>query len=152
LRVAAQAPGNIVDLPPSGDIQISGPGTLEVLAGRNFDLGVGPNNPDGTGVGLTSIGNIRNPSLPFAGADVIAGAGIGGSTGLDQSKLDFKAFADRFLQPGSTDATRYLPALGKLLGMDGAGETQIWDAFNGLPAARQDSLALDVFYLVLRDA
>ncbi|MEI6377558.1 MAG: hypothetical protein WCO97_10230, partial [bacterium] len=33
----------------SGDIQISGPGTLEVLAGGSIDLGNGPNKADGTG-------------------------------------------------------------------------------------------------------
>ena len=59
--------------PLAGDIQVSGPGALEVLAGRNLDLGIGPNNSDGTAVGITSIGNARNPSLPFAGADVIVG-------------------------------------------------------------------------------
>lgn len=63
---------------PSGDIQISGPGTLEVLAGRDIDLG---NAPVFAGdatiwVGLTSIGNARNPGLPFQGADIVGGAGI----------------------------------------------------------------------------
>lgn len=100
LRVAAQAPGNEFVLsnstvpgpasgnPTAGDIQIGGPGTLEVLAGRNFDLGVGPNAGDGTAVGVTSIGNSRNPNLPFGGADIVAGAGIGPSSGLDSGSLD----------------------------------------------------------------
>ena len=60
----------------AGDIQINGPGVLEVLGGRNIDLGTGANFIDGTGVGITSIGNIRNPNLPFAGADIIALAGV----------------------------------------------------------------------------
>ena len=80
LRSQASSAGNLPgnnEVPKSGDIQISGPGTMQVLAGRNLNLGTGSNNSDGTGVGITSIGNGRNPSLPFAGANVIVGAGMG---------------------------------------------------------------------------
>ena len=76
----------------AGDIQVSGPGFLEVIAGRNLDLGAGENLFDGTGVGITSIGNSRNPNLPFAGASIITLAGVTGSDnaaafGLASSKL-----------------------------------------------------------------
>jgi filamentous hemagglutinin family protein len=79
----------------AGDIQINGPGYLEVLAGRNLDLGTGPNYDDGTGVGITSIGNYRNPFLPFDGASIITIAGIQNSTGgpalgLSGSNLNLK--------------------------------------------------------------
>ena len=79
----------------AGDIQINGPGYLEVLAGRNLDLGTGPNYDDGTGVGITSIGNYRNPFLPFDGASIIAIAGIqnskgGPALGLSGSNLNLK--------------------------------------------------------------
>jgi len=78
----------------AGDIQINGPGVLEVLAGRNLDLGTGPNYTDGTGVGITSIGNQRNPFLPFDGADIVAMSGVAGNAGgaavgLAGSNLDF---------------------------------------------------------------
>ena len=66
----------------SGDIQISGPGTMEILAGGSIDFGNGANNSDGTGVGITSIGNARNPSLPFGGADLIVSAGVQLPAGL----------------------------------------------------------------------
>ena len=154
LRVAAQAPGNLFNIAPNtGDIQINGPGTLEVLTGRNFDLGVGSNNPDGTAVGITSIGNARNPYLPFEGADIIAGAGIGPADGLARSKLDFNAFITQFLDPNtSVTATRYLPELGKLLGLTSAHDSEIWNAYGQLSVGDRDRLALDIFYLVLRDA
>ena len=79
----------------AGDIQINGPGYLEVLAGRNLDLGTGPNYKDGTGVGITSIGNYRNPFLPFDGASIITIVGIQNSTGgpalgLSGSNLNLK--------------------------------------------------------------
>ncbi len=157
LRLAANAPGNLVSVsspPAAGDIQISGPGTIEVLAGRNFDLGVGPNNPDGTAVGLVSIGNARNPYLPFDGANIIAGAGIGISSGLSGSHLDFAEFETQFLDPTSAgpQASRYLPELGKLLGLTNASDSEIWTQFQQLSPEKQDALALDVFYLVLRNS
>jgi filamentous hemagglutinin len=157
LRLDAQAPGNdlfdqnssypegqTIGAPTNGDLQINGPGTLEALAGRNFDLGVGASNGDGTGAGITSVGNQRDPYLPFAGADVVAGAGLNGPP-------DYAAFIAQFLAPGSAHS-QYLADLGPLLGLDGAGGAQIWAAFNQLPVDRQDVLALNVFYLVLRDA
>jgi len=65
----------------AGDLQINGPGFLEVLAGRNLDLGTGVINADGTGAGITSIGNFRNPFLPFKGASIIAMSGVQGLSG-----------------------------------------------------------------------
>ena len=161
LRATAQTGNNELSLaqvfggPAAGDIQINGPGALEVLAGRNLDLGVGPNASDGTGVGITSIGNARNPNLPFAGADIIAAAGIGGSAGLDESALNFKSFITEFLDPttGNVYAPRYLPQVGALLGLNtGSDLSQIWNTFEQLPSERQDRVALDILYLVLRDA
>jgi filamentous hemagglutinin len=156
LRVAAQSPGNILNnvTPAAGDIQIGGPGTIEVLAGRNFDLGVGPNRSDGTALGLTTIGNARNPYLPFAGANIIAGAGIGVSDGLSSSNLDFATFISNYLDPSNLagQSARYLPELGTLLGLTNASNSDIWSAFNQLSEERQDAFALDIFYLVLRDS
>jgi filamentous hemagglutinin len=158
LRAAAQAPGNALTIDSvsslAGDVQINGPGTLEVLAGRNLDLGVGQNNPDGTGLGITSVGNARNPYLQFGGADLLVGAGIGASTGLDFSRLDFPAFVSQFLDLSSApeNAARYLPELGALIGLANAPLDQIFDAYVQLPSAQQKTLTLDIFYDVLRDA
>lgn len=147
-RVQAVSPGNLLNLsaiPLAGDIQIAGPGTLEVLAGRNIDLGSGANNPDGTGLGIVSIGNARNPFLPFGGADLIVGAGIGPSTGLDGSALDFTTFLSTYLN-GEAGA-RYLQELATLMGPDGgAGDIE------SLSADQQKRVALNLFYLLLRDA
>jgi len=83
------------DITLAGDIQINGQGFLEVLAGRNLDLGTGSSYSDGTGAGITSIGNFRNPFLPFEGASIIAMAGVqgqsgGAALGLAGSNLDFE--------------------------------------------------------------
>ena len=160
LRLEAQSSDAFSSSALPGDIQISGPGTLEVLAGRNLDLGVGPDSTDGTGVGISSIGNDRNPALPFGGADIVAMAGIGSSAGLDASNLNFTnashtGFTDLFLNPstGGAQALQYLPDLAVLMGLPSSDTTQqIWNAFSQLPSEQQDDLALNTFYLVLRDA
>lgn len=130
----------------SGDIQISGPGTIEILAGRELNLGTGRNDADPAdiGVGVSSIGNNRNPALPFNGARVVLGAGVGGPSGLVGSALDFTAFTAKFLTPENRE--RYLrevvAARPELAGL----------SFEQLPENERAGVALDVFYLILRDA
>jgi hypothetical protein len=79
---------NLVIPIQSGDIQGSGPGTFEILARKNIDLGNGLNNADGTGVGITSVGNSRNPGLPFYGADIVVAAGVDLGKGLSGIGVD----------------------------------------------------------------
>jgi hypothetical protein len=155
--------------PTAGDIQISGPGTLEVLAGRNLELGAVPENRDGTASGITSIGNQRNPALPFVGADVISAAGIGFASGLEAagtsgttnntSLLSFQNFIAEFLNPSPSTTTkyadRYLPVLADLMGRTDMNEPQqIWAAFNddnNISPSYRAQLVLEMFYRVLRD-
>ena len=118
LRVDSLAAGNALSFGQSilaGDIQISGPGTLQVLAGRNLDLGIGTNNPDGTGTGITSVGNLRNPYLAEEGADLVVGAGIGLASTLGESALAFDAFILQFASSPSGD--RYLAEGKGILGV-----------------------------------
>ncbi len=152
-RVAANRAGNLVvttqellgTAPMAGDIQISGQGTLQVLAGRNLDLGVGSNLADGTGSGLNSIGNARNPFLTFEGANLIVGAGIGAATGLSSSSLNFTQFITDFvLGPNGAD---YLKEVSSNPNAPITPST-----FGLLSEEEQKRLALEIFYLVLRDA
>jgi hypothetical protein len=132
--------------PLAGDIQINGPGIFEVLAGRNVDLGSGANLADGTGTGITSIGNARNPYLPFEGADLIVMAGVsgvGGHTpafGLSGSSLNFEDFIDQYLSDTSNLKSSYLSKLGSKV------------KFDDLSGEQQAIVALDTFYGVLREA
>lgn len=153
LRTTANTGGNVTvqtlsglgNGPLAGDIQISGPGTLQVLAGGDLDLGSGPNYANGTGAGLTSIGNVRNPYLPFDGANIVAGAGIGAATGLSDSRLGFAAFITKYVMgPKGGD---YLKAVSP---NPASPITQA--TFALLPEEEQKRLALEVFFLVLRDA
>jgi hypothetical protein len=132
--------------PLAGDIQINGPGVLEVLAGRNADLGSGPNLPDGTGIGITSVGNARNPFLPFGGADLVVMAGVPGTGGhgpafgLSGSSLDFAGFIDKYLADSGNIESAYLDKLGSNV------------KFEDLTAEQQALVALDNFYVLLRDS
>jgi hypothetical protein len=165
LRTAAQAKGNqLSDTSNSlaGDVQISGPGTLEVLAGRNLDLGVGSTNSDGTRTGITSVGNLRNPNLNSTGADIIAGAGLGDTVNvlsLDYSTPGLNTFVTQFLDPDSTAALvrppesgtagiplsdRYLLKLAPFLTLSSGTSASILSTFHGLNSNTQTSLAAQV--------
>jgi filamentous hemagglutinin len=171
LRTLAQLPGNILDpgagvIPMAGDLQISGPGTLQVLAGRHLDLGVGPIGSDRTSLGLTSIGNARNPALPFEGSRLMVGAGLGAGGGLENPNLDFGAFITKYVTAPTVigeDTHHYLTEMlgqgTKTLEEFKKLSTEQQEAliqqklaeFNALPEGEQQLLALDIFYRVLRD-
>jgi len=121
----------------AGDIQISGPGSLQVSAGRNLDLGFGSGNADGTGSGISSIGNARNPYLGFEGAGITVGTGIGPASGLSTGSLAFGEFETRFIK--TERGQQYLDEIAP--GVD----------FDSLSSEQQAQLALEIFYLVLRD-
>ncbi len=141
-RVLANSAGNVVNPdsdPLAGDIQISGPGAMQVLAGRNIDLGTGTPAGNGTGLGIVSIGNARNPFLPFDGADLVVGAGIGSSAGLGDSALDFATFSEEvFANP------RYAAAIAERIGTAGDIES--------LSDEQRNLIALELFYYSLRDS
>ena len=111
----------------AGDIQISGPGVLEVLAARNLDLGTGANFTDGTGAGINSIGNFRNPFLPFSGADLIVLTGVSGrlgtgpAEGLSASTLDLTTVLAGLKSEGDS---AYLEKLGLTGGLAALTEEQ----------------------------
>ena len=172
-QLASQSGGTFnVDLASSGDIQVSGPGTLEILAGRNLALGPILQNIDGTGAGITSIGNLRNANLPFQGANLLIAAGLGvantqlSTTGGSLNFVDSSGathpdgFIDQFLNPdsGADVAQRHLPELGQMLGFTidqknpAAQNAAIWAAFEKLSPSEQARYALSMFYVVLRDA
>jgi filamentous hemagglutinin family protein len=141
----------------SGDIQISGPGTLEVLAGGNVDLGNNPGVNDPTlSVGITSIGNQRNPSLPFQGADVIVSAGVKLPSGLSSpGVLALDTFAQSALS--TTDGGTYLSELSAQMAYTGdpllstLHTAADFGSDSSLTPEQKARLEMQLFYIVLRD-
>ena len=69
-------------------LYVSGPGSLEVLAGRNIDLG-------GTN-GIVSRGNLDISNLPENGADLYVLAGLGQGADGQVRLPDYQAFANAY--------------------------------------------------------
>jgi hypothetical protein len=80
----------------SGVIDVAGPGRLDVIAGRNVDIG--------TAVGFQTRGNLSNQSLPDNGADINVWVG-------QQSPADLAGFTQKYL----VDVTRHAEALSAYL-------------------------------------
>ena len=74
--------GNLANGQVSRD-RVSGPGSLQVLAGRNIDLG--------SSDGIVSFGNTLNPGLPRSGASVALLAGL-------SDKMDLAGFLHAYLK------------------------------------------------------
>lgn len=164
LHSQATSDGNMLDTNgslPSGDVQIGGSGAVEILAGRDVDLGTGSSTgaASDTNLGIVTIGNARNPYLSSVGADILVAAGLGSSLGSDA--LDYTSFIAKFMDPtqSSTFALTYLPEIVPHLeiylpnsDLTDASVADIWSAFETLSPEQQRTLALDVFFLVLRDS
>lgn len=122
----------------SNAIDLGGPGRLQVLAGRNVDLGFSR--------GIVTSGGTRNSALPTAqGADVEVWAGLG--TGPD-----YDGFIDKYLQPGGGYADELIAYVGLLTGAPGLGADAALDLFSGLSVAEQRPLLLDVLFSELRES
>jgi hypothetical protein len=76
----------------------------------------------------------------------VAAAGIGQAFSLDDSKLDFDAFIDKFIK--GTDGERYLSALAASSDLNVPSVA----AFELLSDEEQKRVALQVFFIVLREA
>lgn len=103
-------------------INMAGPGTLLVTAGRDISLG--------SSGGIVSTGDLYNPVLPDVGADVLVAAGI-------TSAPDFAQFADRYMLGGDERQalTSFLLATAAVLDQ----ETAL--TFNAMSRAEQIAFA-----------
>ena len=137
LRNLANASGNALasgELVNAGDIQISGPGALQIIAGGDIDLGVGSARLDGTSSGFTSIGSLRNPFLGAEGADIILMAGLG-PDGINAPHWN------DFIQSYVTTEE----------GLDLIEEISPGTDFSSLTESDQRLLATEIFFRLLRD-
>ncbi|MGO1072792.1 filamentous haemagglutinin family protein [Lysobacter sp. CA199] len=149
-------------------MELGGPGTFEVQAGR--DLGrltsaneayeiVRQNNPDAGGI--RTIGNRNNVGLPFEGADLVLRFGVGPGVATAD-------FAGHYLNPASADAAPYRDWLVQFMARieadqrDRQGQgaapaaaadaAQAWQAFQAQPQNVRQLLVDRVFLDVLKRA
>jgi filamentous hemagglutinin family protein len=121
------------------EIAVDGPGLLEVIAGRDVNLQASR--------GITTRGNIVNPGLPAAGADVVVAAGAG------DREVSVQGVLDRYLAPA--DATTYDAALAayveRVTGTRPPDRNAALAAYRALPLAQRYAFAQRVTVAELRE-
>jgi filamentous hemagglutinin len=121
-----------------GGIQVSGPGRLHVIAGKDIDLGFGS--------GIRSIGAVNNPYLPELGADIMAQAGASGKTDFDSmitNYLEIGSYSNLYL----SELVTYMQAK---LGDDSLTQQSALIAFKGLSNAQQAAFMNKIFFNELK--
>ncbi|MBT9538318.1 filamentous haemagglutinin family protein [Thiobacillus sp.] len=122
-------------------VRVGGPGSLEVTAGRDIDLG--------TSIGIVSRGNLDNSALPIGGANIHLAAGVG------ENGIDYAGTVDRLeaqLALGAVDDTSLWLARW-LTGDESLSETNALAAvqsINALAAGHQQARVRDMLLTALR--
>jgi hypothetical protein len=127
--------GRDIDYTAAGRVGISvgGPGSLDIFAGRNLNLGVSP--------GILTTGNLDNANLPSAsGADLTLAIGYG-SQGADNAQ-----FVNDIITPSPTYQTQLTSYVQSLTGATGLSYSQALTSFGNLTPSQQAALIDGVFF------
>jgi filamentous hemagglutinin len=117
----------------TGGIVLGGQGSLDVLAGRNINLGLAS--------GITTVGNLANPNLPSsAGADITLVAGYG------TQGADLSGFVQQVIVPSVTYQAQLVSYVESLNGDSGLTFAQAEADFNGFTTVQQSALVDNVFF------
>lgn len=122
---------------------VTGPGRVDFVAGRNFDLG--------DSVGVVTKGNLDNPYLPDTGAGITVTAGAHAdyanfAASYASSLADLSFAAQALLV---TDMKSWLKQLYPSMPASDIANlttTEAWAAFTALPEAARRSVLNDLFY------
>ncbi|PTR08034.1 filamentous hemagglutinin family protein [Nitrosospira sp. Nsp5] len=127
-------------------IRVGGPGLLELLAGRNLDLG--------NSAGVTTRGSTDDARLPAGGASIVAAAGLGSEATGGLRTPNYTAFIDRYLVAGTAQAGTHPAALTaymrQLTSQGGLTDAQALAAFRSLPDPQKLPFVSQVLYSELR--
>jgi hypothetical protein len=114
----------------AGVVELGGPGTLDVRAGRQVDLGDSP--------GLRTIGNEKNAQLPAEGAGIRMAAATAAT-------LDLAGFELSYLGDNAARGAAYRDMLRdfvrEALAEPGLDFAQAWSRFQAFPPSAQAALA-----------
>lgn len=144
-----------------GEVQLGGPGTLDLQAGRDFGP-VHGNQPDANltpTTGFQTVGNLYNPLLPRSGANISLLFGTGSGVAWD-------AFAKAYLDPSAPPSglpsfsqylidgvTQYQADLDRRAGGGGRAPTltadQAWAMFGAMPQTQRQAIIQKVFFKIL---
>lgn len=117
---------------PSDVVQVGGPGAVDVVAGRNVDLGFSE--------GIATIGNLKNPNLATAqGADLTVVAGLA-------QAADFGGFLKTIIEPSSVYQQALVNYVEAQTGESGLTLAQATDAFTAFAVNQQRALIDQVFF------
>ena len=119
-----------------GQVIVDGPGAIEIIAARDFDLQASQ--------GIVSRGNLGNPALAAVGADVSIMAGA------DATTLGYEAFAARYLIASSTYDDALAAYVTRLLGRTPASRDEALTAFAALPLPLQRPFYQAVLFAEIR--
>ena len=116
----------------SRQVDVSGPGLLNITAGRNLNLG--------TSAGITSDGNLLNPALPGGGADISVTAGVSGVAPTDA------AFIDKYLASGTAHNAALVQYMEQMTGATQLDASTALTEFEQLTPDQQQGLIHEVFF------
>jgi filamentous hemagglutinin len=123
--------GRDINASASSTIEVGGPGRLDVIAGRNIDLGFSS--------GVTTIGNTLNPNLVSTGADLTVVAGL-------NPGADYSGFVSKIIAPDPTSQTLLISYIEDLTGQTDLNYATASSEFAGLSADQQRPLIDEVFF------
>jgi filamentous hemagglutinin family protein len=129
-QVAFNAGGGVATSPVS--VQLGGPGSLDILAGGNIDLGFS--------AGVTTVGNLTNPNLATTvGAQITMLAGLG-------QNPDYAAFYQQVIEPSAAYQQQLLGYVQSVTGQNGLSVAQADTEFATFTAQDQLPLIDGVFF------
>ena len=114
-------------------VQLGGPGSLDVLTGRNLDLGFGQ--------GIVTVGDLLNANLPSA-----AGADVNLMVGYGTQGADLSGFLTKIIAPSTTYQNELVDYVESLEGSSGLTFAQAQSGFAGLSQSQQSAIVDSVFF------
>jgi hypothetical protein len=126
------APDGLVNTAVAGVVTVGGPGQLDIMAGRNINLGFSE--------GVITDGSLKNPNLPTSvGASVTMMAGLG-------QTVDYAGFLQSIIEPSATYQQQLVSYVESLTGQSNLSTTQADSEFAAFNPDEQRSFIDQVFF------